>query len=86
MADPVTCDLFVQILATLEKQLWMISAQTAGSERAGADTLEIRAADAGERQTDSVVEAPPPSLRASALRDRRVLLRLDFPTVEKIAT
>jgi hypothetical protein len=26
--DPVTCDLHVQVAATLEKQLWMIRAQT----------------------------------------------------------
>jgi starvation-inducible DNA-binding protein len=43
--DPVTCDLFVRVLATLEKQLWMIHAQTAGCGRAGADTLAIRAED-----------------------------------------
>jgi starvation-inducible DNA-binding protein len=29
--DPVTCDLFVEVSATLEKQLWMIRAQAAGS-------------------------------------------------------
>ena len=43
VTDPVTCDLFVQVLATLEKQLWMIRAQTGGFGRAGADTLAIRA-------------------------------------------
>ena len=46
VADPATCDLFVQVLATLEKQLWMIRAQTAGSGRAGADALGTRAKDA----------------------------------------
>lgn len=43
--DPVTCDLLVQVLATLEKQLWMIHAQTAGSGRAAADSLAIRSRD-----------------------------------------
>ena len=41
---------------------------------------------AGERQTDSLVEGLPPALRATALRDPRVLLRLDFPTLEDIVT
>jgi hypothetical protein len=31
------------VLATLEKQQWMIRAQTPGSERAGADPVGIRA-------------------------------------------
>ena len=41
VTDPVTCDLFVQVLATLEKQLWMIRAQTADPGRAGTVTLGI---------------------------------------------
>jgi starvation-inducible DNA-binding protein len=32
--DPVTCDLLVQIAATLEKQLWMVRAQISDSKRA----------------------------------------------------
>jgi starvation-inducible DNA-binding protein len=42
VTDPVTCDLFVQVLATLEKQQRMIRAQTGASGRAGAETLGIR--------------------------------------------
>jgi starvation-inducible DNA-binding protein len=45
VTDPVTCDLFVGVLATLEKQLWMIHAQTAGSRRAGEENLAIRSQD-----------------------------------------
>jgi hypothetical protein len=41
---------------------------------------------AGERQTDSLVEALPPTLCATALRDPRVLLRLDLRTLEDIVT
>lgn len=41
---------------------------------------------AGEKQTDSLVAALPPTLRAIALRDPRVLLRLEFPTLEDIVT
>lgn len=44
--DPVTCDLFVQVSATLEKQLWMIRAQAADSETAHADAVASRAQDA----------------------------------------
>jgi DNA-binding ferritin-like protein len=29
--DPVTCDLLVQVAATLEKQLWMVRAQISDS-------------------------------------------------------
>jgi starvation-inducible DNA-binding protein len=32
--DPVTCDLLVQVAATLEKQLWMVRAQISDSLRA----------------------------------------------------
>ena len=32
--DPVSCDLLVQVAATLEKQLWMVRAQIADSVRA----------------------------------------------------
>jgi starvation-inducible DNA-binding protein len=46
VTDPVTCDLFVLALATLERQLWMIRAQTGDSGRASADTLGIRSAAA----------------------------------------
>jgi hypothetical protein len=41
---------------------------------------------AGERQTDSLVEALPPALRATALRDARMLLRLDSPSLEDTVT
>jgi hypothetical protein len=41
---------------------------------------------AGERQTDSLVEALPSALRAMALRDPRVLLWLDSPALEEIVT
>lgn len=34
VTDPITCDLFVDVAATLEKQLWMIRAQTAAVEHA----------------------------------------------------
>jgi starvation-inducible DNA-binding protein len=37
VADPVSADLLVQVAGTLEKQLWMIRAQTAGDERTAAD-------------------------------------------------
>jgi starvation-inducible DNA-binding protein len=42
-SDPVTCDLLVDVAATLEKQLWMIRAQTATSGRADAERVESRA-------------------------------------------
>jgi len=32
--DPMSCDLFVQVAATLEKQLWMVRAQIPDSARA----------------------------------------------------
>jgi starvation-inducible DNA-binding protein len=34
VADPVSCDLLVQVAATLEKQLWMVRAQLSDSVRA----------------------------------------------------
>jgi DNA-binding ferritin-like protein len=34
VADPVSCNLLVQVAATLEKQLWMVRAQLADSVRA----------------------------------------------------
>ena len=37
-SDPVTCDLLVQVAATLEKQLWMIRAQTSEAGRAAPQT------------------------------------------------
>jgi hypothetical protein len=41
---------------------------------------------AGEQHTDSLVAALPPALRATALRDHRLLLRLDPAIVEAIVT
>lgn len=38
--DPVTCDLLVQIAATLEKQLWMVRAQISDSMRAVGNGFE----------------------------------------------
>lgn len=40
----------------------------------------------GEQQTDSLVAALPPALRTTALRDPRVLVRLDVASLEDIAT
>lgn len=40
----------------------------------------------GDKQTKSVVGALPPGLRAIALRDSRVLVRLDLATLEDIVT
>ena len=40
----------------------------------------------GEQHTDSLVAALPPALRATALRDHRLLVRLDLATVEAIVT
>jgi len=40
----------------------------------------------GEQHTDSLVAALPPAMRATALRDHRVLVRLDLATVEAIVT
>jgi starvation-inducible DNA-binding protein len=42
VVDPVTCDLFVRVSATLEKQLWIIRAQTAQGGPAHADAVGIR--------------------------------------------
>jgi starvation-inducible DNA-binding protein len=39
--DPVSCDLLVQVAATLEKQLWMVRAQMSDAARA----IETRSAD-----------------------------------------
>lgn len=33
VADPVSCDLLIQVTATLEKQLWMVRAQMSDSAR-----------------------------------------------------
>jgi starvation-inducible DNA-binding protein len=41
--DPVSCDLLIQVLATLEKQLWMIRAQRPESRRANPDAAAIGA-------------------------------------------
>ena len=38
-SDPVSGDLFVQVAATLEKQLWMIRAQTSEVRTSSAQTL-----------------------------------------------
>jgi starvation-inducible DNA-binding protein len=46
VADPVTCDLFVKVSGTLEKQLWMIRAQAAISGAAHVDAVASRAEDA----------------------------------------
>jgi starvation-inducible DNA-binding protein len=46
VVDPVTCDLFVQVSAMLEKQLWMIRAQAAASAPGHATAVESRAEDA----------------------------------------
>jgi starvation-inducible DNA-binding protein len=46
VVDPVTCDLFVDVSATLEKQLWMIRAQAADPGAAQADAVASRAEDA----------------------------------------
>ena len=43
--DPITGDLLIHVAATLEKQLWMIRAQTGGSERAAADPVGNRMDD-----------------------------------------
>ncbi len=40
----------------------------------------------GEKQTDSLVAALPPALRTTALRDPRVLVRLDVASLEDIVT
>lgn len=48
VADPATCDLFVQVVGTLEKQLWMIRAQTVGSGGADTDTVGIHAEKASQ--------------------------------------
>ena len=40
----------------------------------------------GEQHTDSLVAALPPALRATALRDHRLLVRLDLAAVEAIVT
>jgi starvation-inducible DNA-binding protein len=41
--DPVTCDLLVQVAARLEKQLWMIRAQTAYAGPASQQSVGTRA-------------------------------------------
>jgi starvation-inducible DNA-binding protein len=41
--DPVSCDLLIQVLGTLEKQLWMIRAQIADSSGPANDASAIRA-------------------------------------------
>jgi starvation-inducible DNA-binding protein len=46
VVDPVTCDLFMGVSATLEKQLWMIRAQAADSGAAHTDAVVSRAEDA----------------------------------------
>ena len=43
--DPVTGDLLIAVAATLEKQLWMIRAQTADPGHAAENTAAARAAD-----------------------------------------
>lgn len=43
--DPVTGDLLIAVAATLEKQLWMIRAQTADPGQATENTAGTRAAD-----------------------------------------
>ena len=43
--DPVTGDLLIHVAATLEKQLWMIRAQTRESGRAAADPVRNRLED-----------------------------------------
>jgi starvation-inducible DNA-binding protein len=40
-ADAVSCDLLIRVLATLEKQLWMIRAQAADSRPAARDRAAI---------------------------------------------
>ena len=46
VADPVTCELFVKVSATLEKQLWMIRAQVPAARAARAVAGSSRAQDA----------------------------------------
>jgi starvation-inducible DNA-binding protein len=45
VVDPVTGDLLIDVAGTLEKQLWMIRAQTVGPERASEIAAGERAAD-----------------------------------------
>jgi starvation-inducible DNA-binding protein len=45
--DPVTCDLLVQIAATLEKQLWMVRAQISDPARAAGSRLKDTNGSAG---------------------------------------
>lgn len=49
VADPVTCDLFVQVSGILEKQLWMIRAQTADSGPGATAAVGNRMEDANGR-------------------------------------
>jgi starvation-inducible DNA-binding protein len=42
VADPVSCDLLIQVAATLEKQLWMVRAQIADSGRVNGGSVGIR--------------------------------------------
>jgi starvation-inducible DNA-binding protein len=45
VVDPITCDLFVNVAGTLEKQLWMIRAQVPAPEASAADELGKRMDD-----------------------------------------
>jgi starvation-inducible DNA-binding protein len=45
VVDPVTCDLFVNVAGTLEKQLWTIRAQIPAPEASAADELGRRMED-----------------------------------------
>ncbi len=45
VVDPITCDLFVNVAGTLEKQLWMIHAQIPAPEAGAADELGKRLED-----------------------------------------
>jgi starvation-inducible DNA-binding protein len=45
VVDPITCDLFVNVAGTLEKQLWMIHAQIPAPEASDADELGRRMED-----------------------------------------
>jgi len=42
VVDPITCDLFVNVAAILEKQLWMIRAQIPASEGSARDAVAER--------------------------------------------
>ncbi len=42
VVDPITCDLFVNVAARLEKQLWMIRAQIPAPEGSARDTVAER--------------------------------------------